>query len=125
LKEGAVAAVIFDRLERELARSVDYVALFRFRDAGRLDGYWTWRADANAVPIRQGSCADGRPGWARWRHGEYVCYVSDSGAAALRWTDLRTSTYGVMNAVAGATDLAALHRHWQTVIGESVVSGTS
>ncbi len=124
LKEGAVAAVIFDRLERELARSVDYVALYRFRDAGRLDSYWTWRADASAVPIRQGSCADGRPGWARWRHGEYVCYVSDSGAAALRWTDLRTSTYGVMNAVAGATDLAALHRHWQTVIGESVVAET-
>ena len=62
-ESGAVAAVIFDDLERELHRSVDYVALFRFRDADRLDGFWTWRADSMAVPLRAGSCADGRPGW--------------------------------------------------------------
>ena len=115
-ESGAVAAVIFDDLERELHRSVDYVALFRFRDADRLDGFWTWRADSMAVPLRAGSCADGRPGWDTWLHGEVVCDVNDDGYAALRWTDERTDTYGVMNAVAGSTDLAALYRHWQTIV---------
>ena len=115
-ESGAVAAVIYDDLERELHRSVDYVALFRFRDADRLDGFWTWRADSMAVPLRAGSCADGRPGWDTWLHGEVVCDVNDDGYAALRWTDERGDTYGVMNAVAGSTDLAVLYRHWQTIV---------
>ena len=119
LEEGAVAAVIFDDLERELHRSVDYVALFRFRDADRLDGFWTWRASSMPVPMRPGPCADGRPGWDRWLHGEYACYVHDDGYAALRWIDERTSTYGVMNAVAGSTDLAALYGHWQQLVDAS------
>ncbi len=116
-KHGALAAVIFDKLERELHRSVDYVALFRFRDADRLDWYWLGRADTVAAPLRQRPCVDGRPGWDRWLHGEYLCYVSDAGYAALRWTDERTSTYGVMNAVAGQRDLAALYRHWDALVG--------
>jgi hypothetical protein len=119
LKEGAVAAVIFDDLERELHRSVDYVALFRFRDADRLDGFWTWRASSMPVPLRTGSCADGRPGWDRWLHGEIACYVHEDGYAALRWTDGRTSTYGVMNAVAGSTDLAALYGRWVPLVDGS------
>jgi hypothetical protein len=114
-ESGAVAAVIFDDLEREVHRSVDYVALFRFRDAERLDSFWTWRADSMAVPLRAGSCADGRPGWDTWRHGEVVCGVNKDGYAALRWTDERTDTYGVVNAVAGSKDLATLYRHWQTI----------
>jgi hypothetical protein len=114
-----VAAVIFDDLERELHRSVDYVALFRFRDAERLDGFWTWRASSMPVPLRTGSCADGRPGWDRWLHGEVACYVHEDGYAALRWTDGRTSTYGVMNAVAGSTDLAALYGRWVPLVDGS------
>jgi hypothetical protein len=119
LKQGAVAAVIFDDLERELHRSTDYAALFRFRNADRLDGFWTWRAGATMVPLSQRPCVDGKPGWGRWQHGEVVCYVSEAGHAALRWTDERTSTYGLMNAAAGSTDLAALYRHWQTLLGSS------
>ncbi len=118
-EDGAVAAVIFDDLERELHRSVDYVALFRFSDADRLDGFWTWRASSMPVPVRPGPCSDGRPGWDRWLHGEYACYVHDDGYAALRWTDERTSTYGVINAVAGSTDLAALYGRWETLVGGS------
>ena len=114
-----MAAVIFDDLERELHRSVDYVALFRFRDADRLDGFWTWRASSMPVSLRTGSCADGRPGWDRWLHGEVVCYVHEDGYAALRWTDGRTSTYGVMNAVAGRTDLAALYGRWVPLVDRS------
>jgi hypothetical protein len=120
LKQGAVAAVIFDDLERELHRSADYAALFRFRSADRLDGYWIWRADATMAPLRQQPCVDGTPGWGTWQHGEVVCYVSEAGHAAMRWTDERTSTYGLLNAVAGSTDLAALYRHWQTLLGRSV-----
>jgi hypothetical protein len=116
--QGAVAAVLFDDLETELHRSVDYVALFRFRDADRLDSFWLYRADMTAVPVRQDACADGRPGWDRWRHGEVVCYISGDDHAALRWTDVRTSSYGVMNAVSGRTDLAELYRHWETLTAE-------
>jgi hypothetical protein len=121
LKEGALAAVIFDDLERELHRSVDYVGLFRFPNPNRLDMFWLWRAGSTWAPVRQQPCLDGKPGWGRWQHGEVVCYVSEAGHAALRWTDERTSTYGLMNAVAGSTDLAALYRHWQTLLGRSAV----
>ena len=56
------------------------------------------------------------PAGTRWLHGEVVCDVNDDGYAALRWTDERGDTYGVMNAVAGSTDLAVLYRHWQTIV---------
>jgi hypothetical protein len=116
LKQGALAAVIFDDLERELHRSVDYAALFRFRNAGRLDTYWGYRAEMAGVPIRTGACKDGSGGWDRWSHGEVLCYVQRDGYAALRWTDQRTSTYGVLNAVAGRTDLADLYSAWAVLV---------
>ena len=118
-ESGAVAAVIFDALETEFDPTVDYVALFRFRRLDRLDGYWTWRTyDADSVaPMRTLPCADGRPGRDVWLHGEYLCYVSDGGTALLRWTDERTGTYGVMNAVAGREDLARLYRRWEAIVG--------
>jgi hypothetical protein len=117
LKMGAQAAVIFDRLERDLQRSVDYAALFRFRSPARLDSYWSYRAFMTAVPVRNGACADGRAGWDRWLHGEVLCYVQRDGYAALRWTDQRTSTYGVLNAVAGRKDLADLYSAWALLVG--------
>ena len=126
-KRGAVAAVIFDELETELDRSVDYIALFRFRNAGWLDGYWWERTyDLESVaPPRLLPCADGRPGQDVWLHGDYLCYVSESGTAQLRWTDQRTDTYGVMNAVAGRKSLQRLYRQWQAVVaGEGSTGGS-
>ncbi len=122
---GAVAAVIFDQLETELHRSIDYVALFRFADREDLDSYWQWRTlDAWPVaPMRATPCADGRPGLDAWQRGEYLCYVSEAGNALLRWTDERNATYGVMNSVAGSKDLQRLYRQWQTIVGGTSASG--
>ena len=116
---GAVAAVIFDALEQESHPSIDYVALFRFRHDVELDHYWSWRTYdvSGKAPMRTLPCADGRPGRDVWLHGEYLCYVSDPGTAQLRWTDQRTGTYGVLNAVAGRKDLARLHRQWEEFVG--------
>jgi hypothetical protein len=118
-KAGAVAAVIFDKLEQELHRSVDYVALFRFPSRTELQGYWQWRTwDAESrSPMRTLPCADGRPGLDAWQHGEYLCYVADAGYGLLRWTDERTGTYGVLNATAGRKDLTRLYRQWAGIVG--------
>ena len=112
---GALAGVIFDDLERELHKAVDYVVLFRFPDAATLEAYWQRRSGAASgfAPERDEPCFDGRAGLGAWANGEYLCYVSDSGTALLRWTDERTHTYGVMNAVAGKPRLAVLARQWQ------------
>ncbi len=115
----AIAAVIFDELESELHRSVDYVVLFRFKTTAWLEGYWMWRADAAAsvAPMRQAPCVDGRPGLDTWQHGEYLCYVSDAGNALFRWTDERTDTFGVMNATPGRKNLKQLYRYWEEIAG--------
>jgi hypothetical protein len=119
-ESGAIAAVLFDELEEELDRAIDYVALFRFRSNDHLDGYWQWRTwDAGGAPMRTLPCADGKPGRDTWLHGEYLCYVSDDGVALLRWTDERSGTYGVMNGVAGRKDLARLYRAWAELAGVS------
>jgi len=118
-ESGALAAVIFDELESDLHRSIDYVVLFRFKDADRLGGYWIWRADAaeSVAPMRQTPCVDGRPGLDTWRYGEYFCYVSDAGNALLRWTDERTGTYGVVNAAPGRANLKRLYHYWEKITG--------
>jgi len=115
---GAKAGVIFDGLERELHRTIDYIVLFRFPDASSLDAYWSERAAAAAsvAPPREAPCRNGRPGQGRWNGGEYLCYVSDTGAALLRWTDERTDTYGVMNAGPGRTNLETLFGQWQRAL---------
>ena len=64
-------------------------------------------------------CADGRPDRDSWLHGEYLCYVSDDGAALLRWTDERSGTSSVMNGVAGRRGLARLYRAWTELAGMS------
>jgi hypothetical protein len=112
---GALAGVIFDDLERQLHKAVDYVVLFRFPDEATLETYWQRRSGAASgfAPERDEPCFDGHAGLGTWANGEYLCYVSDSGTALLRWTDERTHTYGVMNAVAGKPRLAVLARQWQ------------
>jgi hypothetical protein len=124
---GAIAAVIFDDLERELHRSVDYVALFRFPDDAALEGYWQWRTwdTGSKAPLRTSPCTDGRPGLDAWLHGEYLCYVSDAGHALLRWTDGRTGTYGVMNAAPGRKGLARLYGFWAEIVGLDEAPGSA
>jgi hypothetical protein len=114
---GALTGVIFDDTERELHKSVDYVVLIRFPDAEKLDRYWERRAGAAAAeaPDRDGACLDDRAGTGTWPNGEYLCYVSESGTALLRWTDERTNTYGVMNAVSGKKRLDVLARQWASI----------
>jgi len=117
-KAGARTGVIFDELETELHRTVDYAVLFSFPDTDKLDGYWWKRASAagSDAPWREAPCGDGRPGQGPWLDGEYLCYVSDSGNALLRWSDRRTNIYGVMNAVAGQKNLKTLYRQWQSIV---------
>lgn len=113
---GALTGVIFDATERDLHKSVDYVVLFRFPGAAELDRYWERRAQATTVaPEREDACFDDRAGTGTWPNGEYLCYVSGSGTALLRWTDERTNTYGVMNAVSGRKHLDVLARQWASI----------
>jgi hypothetical protein len=115
---GARTGVIFERTERDLHKKVDYVALFAFESTEDLASYWQLRAEAAAAvaPEREGACLDGQPGRADWDHGQLLCYVSDSGRAVLRWTDERSDTYGVMNAVAGETRVKVLAKQWQEIV---------
>lgn len=115
---GAQAAVLFDRLDKDLHRSVDYAVLFRFRNARRLADYWDARAAAAGAqaPVRDRPCADGQPGQGSWAHGRILCYVSGAGHALIRWTDERSNTYGVMNASPGSRNLNALYRHWRSAL---------
>ena len=116
-KRGAQAAVLFENLERELHRAVDYAALFRFENAEKLRRYWNVRAGdvSTRAPWSYEPYSDGRPGRDEWRYGEYLCYVNDGGYASLRWTDERTNTYGVLNLVDGKKSLKAVFRQWKRV----------
>jgi hypothetical protein len=115
---GARTGVIFDKLERQLHRAVDYVVLFRFHSADGLKAYWEQRASAAAsvAPERERACLDGQAGRSAWSNGEYLCYVSEAGEALLRWTDERTDTYAVMNAVADEARLKLLARQWESIL---------
>ncbi len=114
---GARTGVIFDGLERQLHKAVDYVVLFRFTSAEGLEAYWGQRARAaSAARPRAGACLDGRPGVGTWEHGQVLCYVSDRGTALLRWTDERTDTYGTMNGVAGKGRLQTVAQLWGSVV---------
>ena len=116
-KAGAITGVIFDETERDLDKAIDYVVLFRFPDTPAMERSWQRRAKAAAAdaPEREGPCFDGDAGRGSWPHGEYLCYVSDSGPALRRWTDERTDTYGVMNGVAGKKRLGLLARRWEAI----------
>jgi hypothetical protein len=114
---GARTGVIFDELERELHRAVDYIVLFRFTSAEDLEAYWEQRsAAASAAPLREGACLDGRAGRRTWAHGEVLCYLSDAGTALLRWTDERTNTYGSMNGIRGGGRLKVVARQWESIV---------
>ena len=115
---GARTGVIFTRTKRDLHKKVDYVVLFAFDAADDLSAYWDRRAAAAAAraPAREGACLDGQAGQASWDYGQVLCYVSATGTALLRWTDDRTDTYGVMNAVAGEDRLRILVRQWRSLV---------
>ncbi len=114
---GARTGVLFDRLERDLHRAVDYVVLFRFTNGEDMEAYWKRRARAasSAAKEREGACLDGRAGIGTWAHGKVLCYVSDVGTALVRWTDERTDTYGTMNGIRGGGRLKAVARQWQSI----------
>ena len=115
---GARTGVIFTRTKRDLHKKVDYVVLFAFDAADDLSAYWDRRAAAAAAraPAREGACLDGQAGQASWDYGQVLCYVSEGGTALLRWTDDRTDTYGVMNAVSGEDRLRILVRQWESIV---------
>ena len=83
-----------------------------------LDAYWGQRAEASAeaAPEREGACLDGQPGRTSWANGDVLCYVNESGYAQLRWTDERSATYGVMNAVPDEVRIKVLARQWRTIV---------
>ncbi len=81
--------------------------------------YWRWRVRQidPKPPTRDGACGDGRKGLTSWEHGELVCYVAKpSRAAKLRWTDERTSTYGVLDG--SDRDIERLHAVWKALVAE-------
>lgn len=113
LKHEAKAAIICDRLESQWDLKLDYIALFRFEDwLSMFDYWWVRRSDNPPMLSNAWACADGKRGYGDWAHGVYFCYVTKSGTAILRWTDKRTNTYGVLDAVAGNRNLKRLHQRW-------------
>lgn len=113
---GARTGIIFDDLEQELDRSVDSVVLVHFDDVDDLVRHWQdHAAAASEAPEPERPCVNGRPGRGTWEQGEFFCFVSKQGNALMRWTNERTGTYGVMDAVAGNKDLRALYRQWRPV----------
>jgi|GEM_PF-5768541 len=110
---GARAAIQCDRPTRDLRQ----LALFRFPDDDSMAEYWSWRVDQVEPPpaSREGACADGRRGQARWEHGDLVCYASGQPKVAkLRWTDERSDTYGVIDST--DRDLASLFEAWSALV---------
>jgi hypothetical protein len=87
-----------------------------------MDRYWSRRLRNVEPAVRTDAtaCESGAPGRRSWRHGKLACWVSpDSGLAALRWTDERTDTYGILNAAderGRRKDLANLHFQWLIVV---------
>jgi hypothetical protein len=102
-------------------RDVRQVASFRFPDGDAMAGYWAWRVDQVEPTLRprDGACADGRRGLARWEHGALVCYVSGQPKVArLRWIDERSGTYGVIDAT--DRDIRGLFENWSTLMVEGL-----
>jgi WD40 repeat protein len=109
---GARAAINCGRISSEGSPQAAYMTLFRFPEGSAMRDYWSFRVDQNPdMSSRSGSCRDGNKGYGSWTHGEYFCYVSETGGhALLRWTDERTNTYGVLDAT--NTKLEPLYRAW-------------
>jgi S1-C subfamily serine protease len=96
-KHGSRAAILCE----DPGPGVDYVALYRFDRTAAMDRYWRQRLSKVTPAVRTLStaCQSGAPGLRSWRYGELACWISpDSGLGALRWTDERTNTYGILTA---------------------------
>jgi hypothetical protein len=110
---GALAAIHCESPTRGLRQ----LAFFRFPDDDSMAEYWAWRVDQVEPPpaSRDGACADGRRGRARWDHGDLVCYVArGSKEAKLRWTDERSDTYGVIDST--DRDVGNLFEAWSALV---------
>jgi hypothetical protein len=113
---GSRAAIMCDKGKSDIATGVDYMTLWRFDDVSQLNGYWDARlADITPpVPQRSRACTNGTVGQRRWEFGRLACYIgSTTRDAALRWTDERTNTYGLLAATDGNTDLVNLVAQWE------------
>jgi hypothetical protein len=62
------------------------------------------------------ACLDGEAGRTSWANGDVLCYVNEAGYAQPRWTDERTDTHGVMNAVPNEARIKALARQWAGIV---------
>jgi hypothetical protein len=74
-------------------------------------GLWDGSALLGYVQTqRDRACEDGGRGYGKWAYGNYFCYLSKD-KAILRWTDKRTSTFGVIDA--HNRDLGQLYASWE------------
>lgn len=92
---------------------VRQLAIYTFPDVIDLETYWPERIGRiePAPPLTDGACDDGVAGLRGWANGEIVCYVQD-GVAKIRWTDMRTGMYGVLDAT--DADLDGVYGWWRS-----------
>ena len=110
---GALEALICRPRRPADHPGVDYLTVFRFRDARSMEEYWRYRQALNPkMEWRRKACADGAKGYGIGPGPEYFCYRSkSSGRALIRWKDEGTNTYGVLDAT--DRDLRGLWDAWQ------------
>lgn len=99
------------------ARHVAEYAVYQFLQSTSRDRYYFGRAYLTGLREGRGSCADGR-GEQPWAHGRVACWVSPTAPqlAHVRWTDDRTTTYGVLDGT--DVDIDALYRWWRRNVGD-------
>ena len=85
----------------DLPSGLRQLALFGFVDPDSLRAFWRLRVSdiPGLTGERADACSDEVEGITTWGHGEIACFVSQvDGLAKIRWIDLRTDTYGVLDA---------------------------
>jgi len=92
---------------------VRQLAIYTFPDLADLSGFWPDRLSRiEPEPVHTDTaCEDGVAGVRPWANGDIACYLQD-GVAKVRWTDLRTGLYGLMDAT--DSDLQQLYSWWRS-----------